>query len=52
MQFSGPSSNISNPCSAPLYAGKWWLYSEFHLDRELNPGKTTARRLETTSLTT
>ena len=25
IQFSGPLRNISNLCSAPLYAGKWWF---------------------------
>ena len=25
MQFGGPLRNISNLCSALLYAGKWWF---------------------------
>ena len=63
MQFSGPPRNISNPGSIPLCAGEnggstntnrvhtLLLPSKYYHDRELNPGKTTAR-LETISLTT
>ena len=25
VQFSGPPINISNPCSAPLCAGEFWV---------------------------